>query len=630
VTLNDAANRGRGRFFAVAIVAATCAASASGLLPLLKQSASLGGEAVDAARRLSPAWMKDLIVYEIAPKGFTSPNGPESGTFNSLKARLPYLHDLGITGIWLAGHSLAPPHVYFNVWSQYANLEPDKIEPTLGTPEEFHAMVREAHRQGIKIFLDVHVHGLHPSSTVIAKHPEWFKGDAGGMVDFDWYGNHKDLDEWWINLWTDCIKRYAVDGFRLDISMARADVWKRIRQNAAAIGHEIAIFEEGEFPISGVSDFSQQSVSASALAGDVAGFYQRKFGTAGEYHVTIQHVDGKSEEGRTNGGGVLRVRRDGLSTDKVGRRNDEDRPDGIPDVRLTVENVGGGTVRNVVVQDDLGNQWQLAGGKRVAVEGKPPTLRIYLATLGHGWPCVMLSCHDTGWGLSPKENPYRAQGSRALFGYAVIFTPMIPLFFSGEEFDATYRPIPWLSPNYLEASSDSQQVQMAKMFAAGSPSNIKSQDVGKGRWLYGAMLDWKQLDQPEHRGMFEDVKAMIAVRKREADILAVVPDREKPRLRAVSCQGDIAAPVPYVRWNGRAAIVVVANRDTLHDAHLRLQVPLAEIGLGGHPRYRVTMLWPAGPAKTCSAGELAAIAVVVPCDKTGGGGLRVLKVEPSE
>ena len=215
---------------------ATACLIAGSLLTSAHQDAVRGAEARSSSPVLSPAWTKDLIIYEIAPKGFTSPQGPESGTFNSLAAKLPYLHELGINGIWLAGHSLAPPHTYFNVWSQYANLEPDKIEPTLGTPQEFQALVRAAHRQGIRIFLDVHVHGVHPSSPMIAQHPEWFKGDAGGMVDFDWYGNHKDLDEWWINVWTDCIKQYEVDGFRLDISIARPDVWKKIRQNAAAAG----------------------------------------------------------------------------------------------------------------------------------------------------------------------------------------------------------------------------------------------------------------------------------------------------------------------------------------------------------------------------------------------------------
>ena len=56
----------------------------------------------------APAWTKDLVIYEIATKSYTSPNGPGSGTFDSLKGKLSYLEELGITGIWLTGHSLRP------------------------------------------------------------------------------------------------------------------------------------------------------------------------------------------------------------------------------------------------------------------------------------------------------------------------------------------------------------------------------------------------------------------------------------------------------------------------------------------------------------------------------------------
>src|SRR5689334_11726510 len=78
--------------------------------------------------RKSPEWTKDLVIYEIATKAFTSPNGPESGTFASLKTRLPYLQELGVTGIWLTGHSLSDPKHFLNIWTQYACIEPDKID----------------------------------------------------------------------------------------------------------------------------------------------------------------------------------------------------------------------------------------------------------------------------------------------------------------------------------------------------------------------------------------------------------------------------------------------------------------------------------------------------------------------
>ena len=140
------------------------------------------------------------------------------------------------------------------------------------------------------------------------------------MCDFDWHGNHKDLDEWWIGAWTDCIKQYEVDGFRLDISIARPDVRKKIRENAAALGHDIVMFEEGDFPIAGVSDFPQQTVVPSALVGGGARLHALKFGKAGETACSIQYADGKSDEGRTGGNGTPRVARRPNGR-KVGRRN---------------------------------------------------------------------------------------------------------------------------------------------------------------------------------------------------------------------------------------------------------------------------------------------------------------------
>ena len=42
----------------------------------------------------APDYLERLIIYEIATKSFTSPNGPESGTFASMEERLPYLEEL--------------------------------------------------------------------------------------------------------------------------------------------------------------------------------------------------------------------------------------------------------------------------------------------------------------------------------------------------------------------------------------------------------------------------------------------------------------------------------------------------------------------------------------------------------
>ena len=57
-----------------------------------------------------PVWAKDLVMYELNPRGFSSPGGAGgaggaggngAGTFAGLTARVPYLKALGITAVWL-------------------------------------------------------------------------------------------------------------------------------------------------------------------------------------------------------------------------------------------------------------------------------------------------------------------------------------------------------------------------------------------------------------------------------------------------------------------------------------------------------------------------------------------------
>ncbi|MFA7369760.1 MAG: alpha-amylase family glycosyl hydrolase, partial [Kiritimatiellales bacterium] len=201
---------------------------------------------------------------EINPKGFTSPNGPESGTFNSLKEKVPYLKSLGITGIWLAGHSLADSNHFYNIWTQYACIDPFKIDPSLGTPEEFKSLIDSCHQADIRVFLDVITHGVMNFSPLIKEHPTWFKGGSFKMTDYDWKAKNQELDAWWVNGWVDTVTRYGADGFRLDLGGKRYDLWKEIRRRSYEAGHPIVIFAESGDGIwladrvPGVTDFCQK------------------------------------------------------------------------------------------------------------------------------------------------------------------------------------------------------------------------------------------------------------------------------------------------------------------------------------------------------------------------------------
>jgi glycosidase len=214
-----------------------------------------------------PAWVRNLSIYEINPRGITSPGGVGangtcwvgptgtntkggcgSGTWSSLRTEgIPHLQKLGITGLWVAGSGLADSH-FFGIWSTYATVDPSVLDPALGPAADFTAMVSAAHAAGIKVFLDVTTHGLVDSSPLIAKHPTWFEGGKWSMTDFK-YAEPEFL-KWWVATWTSFVVEHGVDGFRLDGPNGVAyqsdtlKVWDTIAKASAAAGHEIAVFGE--------------------------------------------------------------------------------------------------------------------------------------------------------------------------------------------------------------------------------------------------------------------------------------------------------------------------------------------------------------------------------------------------
>lgn len=467
----------------------------------------------------SPSWAKDLIIYELSPKSYTSPEGPETGTFNSVKEKIPYLQELGINAVWFTGHNWADPKHFYNIWTQYAAIRPDSLDHTLGTPADFKSMVDEFHRHGIKVFLDVITHGVMKYSPLVSEHPEWFKGESWGMADYDWAGKHPDLDDWWVKTHTDYVTEYGVDGYRLDLRIYRPDLWNKIKQNAARAGHPIVVFVEGL----GYKE---------AYTEGVADFYQR---------IT----------------------------------------------RLAAQE--GGLVKGMKLIDNVASYYE---------KPDPKMLDSVLNT------CI-LSCHDEGWeGFNDDENPYVAEGSRCVFGYSCMFTPAIPIFMGGEEFDAGYRPLPMLSYHLYDKKR-----------------------IGQGKWLYGSWIQWEQLNGKRHQEMLADVKKMIAIRKQEKDVIHSVHSDTTPRIDKVQYKSSSPVPVPYILWNDRKAILVAGN-NTDRNVKLTVTLPLGKTGMAtaGASQVRITDLWNGGE-KILSLNKTSDFSFTIRKDRVAGGGLAVYKIE---
>jgi hypothetical protein len=71
----------------------------------------------------------------------------------------------------------------------------------------------------------------------------------------------------------------------------------------------------------------------------------------------------------------------------------------------------------------------------------------------------------------------------------------------------------------------------------------------------------------------------------------------------------------------------VGNPDTSHDVAVTINVPLAQMGLAGHDQYRLTDLW-TDEQQVVTGSDLEQLKIEVKRDKTIGGGLGLLKIEP--
>lgn len=601
----------------------------------------------------APDWVNDLIIYELSTRNFTSPNGPESGTFTSLREKLPYLNDLGITGIWLSGHNWADNSHFYNIWTQYAVIRPDVIDEKLGTEDEFKQLIEAAHDYGIKVFLDVITHGVMNDSPLTKEHPEWFKQGTWGMTDYDWYGDHEDLFSWWVDTWVRYVTEFGVDGYRLDVSMYRPDLWQEIRGRCREAGRPIIVFHELGPEKRGVLDFLQWDLrlkfntqilnKEQPLIMRMPRSVEEKIeNELGEYMVVVECKDGTFlstpiiEMGDSPFGlhcgeyadkidpslivdSVMREESD-IQNPRTGEGYGEDRiiitVTGLPSSPEVAAKSSGTAsfIENITVFNPEGYMWRLHGtigeDYKLTYRWENDELELYFPpryTAG-SFLSIQLSCHDDGWvGFDPKSNPYVAQGSRFIFGYSFLFVPAVPIFMSGEEFDADFVPNPRLSPDLYGKET-----------------------AGTGTWLYGSRLQWQQIEDTRHREMFEDVKKLIAIRKEYAHLIHPAR-REQPldTFFSVESYSPETLPQPYLYCNRDTMLIIAGNPSTENDVHCSLALPWENLPLERKDRYSVRSLLHELPARSMSMKELKQFRCDIPRDNRQGGGVAVWEISLS-
>src|SRR5215510_10483877 len=143
---------------------------------------------VEARRSDDELWFKDAIIYQLHVKAFHDSNGDGVGDFAGLTERLDYLHDLGVTALWLLPFYPSPGRDDGYDISDYR-----RINPYFGTMKDFRRFIVEAKRRGLKVITELVIN--HTSD----QHP-WFKRarrSPAGSSARNWY------------VWSDTDQKYT-------------------------------------------------------------------------------------------------------------------------------------------------------------------------------------------------------------------------------------------------------------------------------------------------------------------------------------------------------------------------------------------------------------------------------------
>jgi alpha-glucosidase len=157
-------------------------------------------------------WWQDAVFYEIYPRSFADSNNDGIGDLNGITSKLDYLHDLGITAIWITP-CFPSPQVDFG----YDVSDYEAIDPMYGTLKDFDRLMSEAKKRNIRVILDFvvnHTSDQHKwfvdsRSSKTAQHRDWYiwRDGKGDQPPNNWYSEFgkaawtfdKKTGQWYYN-----------------------------------------------------------------------------------------------------------------------------------------------------------------------------------------------------------------------------------------------------------------------------------------------------------------------------------------------------------------------------------------------------------------------------------------------
>lgn len=184
------------------------------------------------------------------------------GDFAGVTAKLDYLQDLGVNTIWITpivdnvkgvavtdeGKEDVPYNAaYHGYWAS----DFTKLNPTLGTTEEFETMISEAHKRGMRIMVDIVVnhagYGTESTFADMLRDKSVSEGDIkswqSGLPDFA--TENADVRAKLVEWQTAWMKDYGVDYFRVDtVKHVDSTTWAVLKNSTTEVNPSFKMIGE--------------------------------------------------------------------------------------------------------------------------------------------------------------------------------------------------------------------------------------------------------------------------------------------------------------------------------------------------------------------------------------------------
>lgn len=253
------------------------------------------------------------------------------GDFAGVTTKLDYLQNLGVNTIWITpivenikgvavtdeGSKDVPYNAaYHGYWAS----DFTKLNPTLGTTEEFETMISEAHKRGMRIMVDIVVnhagYGTESTFADMLRDKSVSEGDIkswqSGLPDFA--TENADVRAKLVEWQTAWMKDYGVDYFRVDtVKHVDSTTWAALKNSTTEVNPAFKMIGEyygagyasngstlGSGQMDADLDFDFNDQATSFVSGNISSvekFLSARNSAFNNTYMTGQFLSSHDEEG---------------------------------------------------------------------------------------------------------------------------------------------------------------------------------------------------------------------------------------------------------------------------------------------------------------------------------------------